>query len=186
MLHREGETLVCKIGYLLNCGCNYDRAGWFLSRGFPLGISYNNRGSIHLFSFPYLIQWNPGDSNHSRGIKFSFIEREGGCTVGDRGGDGCVQQACQVGAAEKRVWSTVTNHREVIVQYWAMAMKITNIIPECLGEIFPGQGQVSAVLCKGPVIWRLLGHGVIFSFVISCLQKTCPGCTAWTRNKWCI
>lgn len=65
-----------------------------------------------------------------------------------------------MGAGEKRSTSMLDSHGSVLCR----GNGNTNIIPECL-EVFPGE-------CKGPVVWPHVGHGVVFSTVISCVQKT--------------
>lgn len=72
-------------------------------------------------------------------VALNLVLQREGLYGGDKDGNGCVQQICWVGAAEKRDLNMLVSLRTVMIQYCAMAMKTTNTIPECLGEIFPGE-----------------------------------------------
>lgn len=72
-------------------------------------------------------------------VALNLVLQREGLYGGDNDGNGCAQQICWAGAAEKRDLSMLVSRRTVMIQYCAMAMKTTNIIPECRREIFPGE-----------------------------------------------
>lgn len=102
---------VCKVGYWLNCGCNYVIMADFYLRdsllAFPVitGVAFTN---------------SPFHTSYSKILgtvitvgAFNLVLLRG-CTVGEGVGNCHVQQTCQVGAAKRPEHSG--NHREVIVQ----------------------------------------------------------------------